>query len=100
MGSSPVSDTTVSDTTVSDTIVVGANEAVDLTLQFLDRGDRGLSAQPLLYTEDGVVTTSSDNVLGDDHHVQRIAIEVNRMMGDYQLELLGSHNPDFPSEDP
>jgi hypothetical protein len=65
-------------------------------IDFLEEVARWRTVSPGVHTEDGVVTTSSDNILSDDHYVQRIAIEVNRMMGDYQLELLGSHNPEYP----
>lgn len=66
-------------------------------IDYLEEVARWRTVTPGTHSEDCVVTTSSDNILSDDHYVQRIAIEVNRMMGDYQLELLGSHNPEYPS---
>jgi hypothetical protein len=64
-------------------------------IDYLEEVARWRTASPGTHTEGGVVTNCSDNILSDDHYVQRIAIEVNRMMGDYQLELLGSNNPEY-----
>ena len=65
-------------------------------VDYLEEVARWRTVSPGVHSEDGEVTTSSDNILSDDHFVQRIAIELNRMIGDHQLLILGSHNPEEP----
>jgi hypothetical protein len=47
--------------------------------------------------EGGVSSKSEKNVGTQDNEVQRIAIVLNSMIGDQQLHLLGSANPEGPA---
>jgi len=63
-------------------------------IDMLEEIARWNTVSPGEHSEDGAVTTSSANILKDDQAIQRRAIEVNRLIGDRQLKLLGSSNPE------
>jgi len=65
-------------------------------VDMLEEIARWNTVSPGVDTEGGAVTDSKANILEDDQSIQRRAITVNLSIGDRQLELLGSHNPEEP----
>ena len=63
-------------------------------VDMLEEIERWKKVEPGVPTVDGVVTESQVNVLKDDKSIQRRAILLNLAIGDRQLELIGSPNPE------
>jgi hypothetical protein len=67
-------------------------------VDYLEEIARQYSLFPGEATEGEISTKSSKNVVKQDDEVQRMAIKLNGMIGDHQLQLLGSTNPEGPPQ--
>ena len=65
-------------------------------VDLLEEIARWNTVEPGAHTENGKFSKSRANILKDDQSIQRRAILLNLTIGDRQLKLLGSHNPERP----